>query len=138
MLTAAVILALAAGQAPLSAGEKDKKDKKDKEAKVHEVGKDGLKINGELKGEPITYQVKLVKGTTYVIDMISADQMSLDPFLYLRDADDKLLAEDDDGGEGLNSRIEFTAEAGGTYRLIAGFFGDQGRGQFTLTVREKK
>src|SRR5579862_6480339 len=86
---------LAAGYQPCQAGDK-----------VYEVGKDGLKITGELgKVWAITYKVKLEASKTYVIDMISPDQKVLDPFLRLLDAKGKQLAEDDDGGEGLNARI---------------------------------
>jgi serine protease Do len=117
-------------------------DKKEKEGagKVQEVGKDGLRITGKL-GEGVkerVYQVKLVEGKTYVIDMISADQKSLDPYLRLLDATGKKLEEDDDGGEGLNARITFRATATGTYQIVATSFGGRGLGEFTLEVRAKE
>src|SRR5262249_46996663 len=83
------------------------------ESKVHEVGAGGLKIEGKLNKDvrSIAYQVKMEAGKTYVIDMISPDQKALDPFLRLLDSAGKQLAEDDDGGEGLNARITFRAPA---------------------------
>jgi hypothetical protein len=111
------------------------KVKEDGAVKVHEVGA-GLKLTGELdKVRAITYNVKLDAGKTYVIDMISPDQKALDPFLRLLDARGKQLAEDDDGGEGLNARIIFKVDAVATYQIVATSFG-KGRGPFTLTVRE--
>jgi CHAT domain-containing protein/tetratricopeptide (TPR) repeat protein len=105
--------------------------------KVHEVGA-GLKLTGQLgKVSAITYKVKLLAGKTYVIDMISPDQQALDPFLRLLDEKGKQLAEDDDGGEGLNARIIWKAGLAGVHRIVATSFGD-GRGPFTLTVREAK
>src|SRR5262249_15898564 len=44
----------------------------------------------------------------------------------------------DDGGEGLNARIEFKSPATATYDIVATFAGGSGAGEFTLTVREKK
>ena len=42
----------------------------------------------------------------------------LDPVLVVRDAAGKDLASDDDGGEGLDSRLRFTAPADGRYELV--------------------
>jgi tetratricopeptide (TPR) repeat protein/CHAT domain-containing protein len=113
------------------------KVREDGAIKVYEVGA-GLKINGELgKVSAITYLVKLAAGKTYVIDMISPDEKALDPFLRLLDARGKQLAEDDDGGEGLNARIIYKAENTTAYQVVAMCFG-QGRGAFTLTIREAR
>jgi Bacterial pre-peptidase C-terminal domain len=110
------------------------------EAKVHEVGAGGLKIEGKLNKDvrSIIYQVKMEADKNYVIDMISPDQKALDPFLKLLDSSGKQLAEDDDGGEGLNARITFRAPAAGTYRIIATSFGNIGNGDFTLEVRQQQ
>jgi hypothetical protein len=130
----------------------DATDKKDEAAKwrktlegqvgkvigpVHEVG-NGLELRGQLDKQPPTlvYQVKLAAGKTYVIDMVSPDQKALDPYLVLTDAVGKKLAEDDDGGDGLNARIIFRAAQPGTYRIHATTF-DAGVSPFTLTVREQ-
>jgi serine/threonine protein kinase/tetratricopeptide (TPR) repeat protein len=105
---------------------------------VHEVGA-GLELKGQLDAQTtaLAYQVKLVPGKTYVIDMVSADQKALDPYLVLSDAAGKKLAEDDDAGGGLNARIIFRADRDGAFRIRATSF-NAGRGAFTLTVREQR
>jgi CHAT domain-containing protein/tetratricopeptide (TPR) repeat protein len=112
------------------------KVREDGEIKVYEVGA-GLNINGELgKVSAITYNVNLAAGKTYVIDMKSPNQ-KLDPFLRLLEASSKQLAEDDDGGEGLNARIIYKAEASAIFQVVATCLGKV-RGPFTLTIREAK
>jgi hypothetical protein len=105
---------------------------------VQDVG-DGLKLHGKLDAQTATlvYEVRLTAGKTCVIDMVSPDQKALDPYLILKDAEGKLLAEDDDGGDGLNARITYRVLRDGVYRIHATSF-NAGRGAFTLTVREKK
>jgi hypothetical protein len=104
---------------------------------VHEVGA-GLEVKGQLDATTpaLAYRVKLLAGKTYVIDMVSPDQKALDPFLALSDAAGKKLAEDDDGGDGLNARIVYRAEQGGVFHIRATTF-NGGSGAFTLTVRER-
>lgn len=110
--------------------------------KILEVGK-GLKIEGKLGGakSSIVYHVKMIEGKTYVINMLSRDQKALDPFLRLLDSIGKVLAVDDDGGEGRNARITIRAPASGTYQIVATSFGASigfgGKGDFTLEVKEK-
>jgi tetratricopeptide (TPR) repeat protein len=105
------------------------------ETKVLEVGK-GLNLNGTLdKGKPQqVYHVKLHKGGTYVIDMVSPDPKALDPFLRVLDASGKMLAADDDSGGNLNARILFLAPATGTYPIVASSVDSPGVGSFTLAV----
>ena len=45
-------------------------------------------------------------------------------------------ASDDDGGEGLNSRVAFTPTADGTYYVAAGAYGDE-VGTYELTIWER-
>ena len=52
-----------------------------------------------------SYKIKLQKGKTYQIDMISLDGKQFDTFLRLEDAKGKQVAEDDDSGGDLNARI---------------------------------
>jgi tetratricopeptide (TPR) repeat protein len=100
---------------------------------------DGLNLQGKLDGKTRTlvYEVKLIAGKTYVIDMVSADPKALDPYLVLQDADGKGLAEDDDGGGSPNARITYRALRDGVCRICATSY-KAGQGAFTLTVREKK
>jgi hypothetical protein len=75
------------------------------------------------------------KGITYQIDLHSK---AFDAYLYLKDAQDKTLMENDDNGESLDSRIVFTATKTGTYKIVATSLGGQETGPFTLTVKEIK
>jgi hypothetical protein len=60
----------------------------------------------------------------------------LDPYLFLKDAGGRVLAQDDDGGGYPNARIRFRCSAAGTYTILcAGLAGTTG--PFTLTVREQ-
>jgi hypothetical protein len=50
-----------------------------------------------------------------------------------------LLAENDDiSPQNLNSRIIFTPKQDGMYRIVATSFRREGRGQYSMTVREFK
>lgn len=74
------------------------------------------------------------EGKTYQIDMMS---MAFDTYLFLEDPNGTLITEDDDGGEGLNSRITIKANKTGKHRIITTYFGDGGNlGEFTLQVRQ--
>jgi hypothetical protein len=72
------------------------------------------------------------EGQAYVIDLMSKD---FDTFLRVEDAEGKELAQDDDGGEGLNSRLRFVAPHTGTIRVIATTFAGGSTGSFTLSIR---
>jgi len=118
--------------------------------KVHEVGKDGLKIDGKLAANDPrdavransyakVYLVKLQKDKTYTVRLNSPDQKALDPWLRIEDDKKKELASNDDDFEEktLNSRIDFKAPADGTYRIIATSFADNQTGDFTVLIKEK-
>ena len=72
-------------------------------------------------------------GQTYTIDLESA---TMDSYLYLFDSKTALLAQDDDSGGDLNSRITFRADADGVYHIIATTLGGDETGDFTLKVRK--
>jgi hypothetical protein len=79
------------------------------------------------------HTVDLKGGKTYIIDMMS---QQFDSYLVLQDANGVRLAQDDDGGEGLNSRIQYQPKADGRFRLVATTFNGQ-LGEFTLKVSER-
>src|SRR5205823_2286850 len=60
------------------------------------------------------HTLKLVPGSTYTIDLQSID---FDAYLRLEDPSSKQVAEDDDGGGNLNSRIVYTPQSEGEYRI---------------------
>jgi thiol-disulfide isomerase/thioredoxin len=81
------------------------------------------------------FKVRLEKGKTYQLDLGSKD---IDPYLYLKSADGaKTLAEDDDGGGGLDSRILYTPEETATYQVGATALTAGQMGDFTLTISAK-
>jgi len=124
-------------------------DKDKKQEKVLDVGK-GLDINSTLDksvdgkyGDKMYHKaflVNFVKGKTYQIDMIRAEDAKMNPYLFLEDAKKKVLAEDDDSGEEDtgNARITFKAAEDGVYRIIATSSMGRGLGNFNLKVTEKK
>ncbi|MBI4797382.1 MAG: PPC domain-containing protein [Desulfarculus sp.] len=92
---------------------------------------------GELAalGEEDRYAVELAPGQTYCFDLKgrSSGQGTLeDPYLSLHDASGALLAWDNGGGQGLDSRLLFTPLAGGTYYLGAAAFENAQAGSYTL------
>ncbi len=80
------------------------------------------------------YRVRLDKGKSYQIDLQSKD---FDAYLYLRDAQGKVLAEDDDGGGGLNSRIVYTPDENAMFQIVATALDEGKTGDFALLVGEK-
>jgi hypothetical protein len=81
------------------------------------------------------FTVELEEGKTYRIDLKNAgEDKNFDPHLYVEDAAENAVANDDDGGDGLNSRLTFKAARTGTYRLIATTNPQLQTGRFTLEV----
>jgi thiol-disulfide isomerase/thioredoxin len=104
--------------------------------------KDGkARYEGELtRDDPVTqnhyyklFTVKLEAGKTYRIDHASEDE-KFDAYLFLEDPDGNRLAQDDDSGGGLNSRIIYKVNKAGLYRVIATTLPPQQTGKFTLDV----
>lgn len=79
------------------------------------------------------FVVQLEKGSTYQIDLMAKN---FDAYLYLEDPDGKVLAQDDDGGDGLNSRISHKVNTSGKYRVVATSLGGASIGPFTFQVRQ--
>jgi hypothetical protein len=77
------------------------------------------------------YEVQFEAGKVYVIDHMSNE---FDAYLRVLDDKGKELASDDDGGDGLNSRIRFTAPQTGRYVIHASQLLPRG-GRYTFTIR---
>ena len=105
-----------------------------------------VEVDGSVRGE-IDYlddsdwfRVTLVAGRSYQIDMKDRDTghgTLGDPYLRgIHDLNGDLIADtsDDDGGEGLNSRVTFEPTSDGTYYVAAG--ADGGVGTYTLSVTD--
>jgi hypothetical protein len=78
------------------------------------------------------FAIQVKAGHCYIIDLIKTGKE--DPYLYLEDADKKIVAEDDDSGGDLNSRIVYRATKDGAFRVIATTLDDT-VGVMNLTVR---
>jgi S1-C subfamily serine protease len=79
------------------------------------------------------HDFKMVAGKTYTLDLVSED---FDAYLRVENDEKGKLAEDDDGGGFLNSRIVFTPAEGGTYRLVVTTCDPGQFGAYQLTIRE--
>jgi serine/threonine-protein kinase len=82
------------------------------------------------------WHLGLTAGKKYVIAMNQAPGSPLDPYLRVEDATAQVLAEDDDGGGGLNARVVFTPPQTGVYRVVATTFVPGQTGGFLLTASE--
>ena len=113
-----------------------------KPSRERDVG-NGIKIAGQIGNGDETaigklgkvYSVKLKAGQTYTIDLAS---QTLDSYLYLFDGKGKKLAEDDDSGGNLDSRIVFRADVDGVYHIIATSLDGTETGEFGLSVRKNE
>lgn len=92
----------------------------------------GGSVTGDLEagGDEDWFAIDLSQGQSVVFDLEgdATGQGTLnDPYLTIYDPSGNEIDRDDDGGDGLNSRLEFTAPSDGTYYVEArGFAGDSG------------
>jgi hypothetical protein len=87
----------------------------------------------KLKESPAqSHKVKMTKGVTYVIDLVSKD---FDAYLRLEDTAGTFLAEDDDSGGGSNARLFFIPPDTAEYVLIATCYRPK-TGKYKLTIQE--
>jgi len=85
----------------------------------------------DASGQP-EYTISLSEGESVQINVESEE---FDTYMELLDGSGDVIAEDDDGGDGLNSRLFFTAPSSGTYTIrIRSFGGGNVDGEFTLSV----
>lgn len=96
---------------------------------------DGKVFTGNLQNNADTHKIKLDAGKTYTVNMTSGQ---FDTFLILTDPNGMKVAEDDDGGELLNSRIVYTPTNAGEYTITATAFGNMGTGNYSIIVTEMK
>ena len=90
-------------------------------------------------GDRDWFAVELVAGRTYVIDLRgnpTGDGTLRNPYLRgIYDADGNRISNttDDDGGQGYNSRVTFTATESGTHYIAAGAYSYQGTYELEVT-----
>ena len=77
-----------------------------------------------------SWELVLANDRTARIDLESD---AFDAFLVLKDSDGNILTTNDDGGSGLNARIDRALTAG-TYQIVASSFGAGQTGTYRLTV----
>lgn len=81
------------------------------------------------------YQFHGTAGQQIVINMTSS---TFDTYLYLLNASNQIIAEDDDSGDGTNSRIpasgSFTLPVTGTYTIYASSFSEGSTGAYSLNL----
>jgi hypothetical protein len=101
-----------------------------------------LQAGGVVEGEvadsetPVTIALRAAPGQTLQLDAIPAPRSpdGLDLLLKVYDARGEVVAQDDDGGGGLNPRVTFASPAGGLYRVEVNVLGEGGA--FSLLARE--
>ena len=115
------------------------------EATVHAAQEERRLAYGESVGEILTannpshtWLFEGRQGDIITIEMNAVsdpDFTGLDPFLVLEYEDGTTLAEDDDGGNDINSRIEnFELPADGTYVIVATSFSGEESGRYELSL----
>jgi len=94
----------------------------------------------EAKTDHDWYAVNLVAGTRYSItlDGIAFSDYALleDPYIYLRDSSGNLLKQDDDGGPGRDSLLNWIAPSSGLYFLDVGAWNEDYVGGYRLSISE--
>ncbi len=98
----------------------------------------GRAVNASLDfaGDRDWYRVRLDEGQSYRFTLTSADVESgvSDPLVKIFNDDGVELAMDDDGGDGLNAYLEFTAPTSGAYYVEARAFSDDATGGYVLAA----
>lgn len=90
----------------------------------------------DFAGDRDWHRIRLEEGQSYRFQLVPGDGDGIgDPLLRLYDADGQELAADDDGGDGLNSYLEFTAPATGNYFVEARDFNESSTGSYRLSAR---
>ncbi len=89
-----------------------------------------IQVSAPYETENLIYRFSVTAGRTYTVSVTSAD---LDPVITLHLPDGALLS-DDDGGEGTNSLLDFTAGQAGTCYLEIRKY-SPADGSFTIELR---
>lgn len=92
-------------------------------------------INGNMDAKEQKHAQRMDVGTEYTINMQSKN---FDTLIRLLGPDGKQVAFDDDGGDGLNSRLVFSPTVSGNYTVVATSYRGEGRGAYTLAISSNK
>ena len=102
----------------------------------------GAPLDGvlEAKTDHDWYAVQVVAGTRYriTLDGLAFSDYALleDPYIYLRDSSGNLLKQDDDGGPGRDSLLNWIAPSSGLYFLDVGAWNEDYVGGYRLAISE--
>lgn len=77
------------------------------------------------------HTVRLIGGRTYTISLTSSQ---FDTYLIVRSQSGGTVARDDDGGNGLNSRVVFRPQTSGEYQIVVTSYQRNGRGTYRVKV----
>jgi len=109
-----------------------------KDGKIKVEGKlapDGFHDRTRPGGPSRVYILQLQAGKSYRLDLMG---QRFDPYVRLESVNGQIVAEDDDGGEGLNARTVFRCTEAGTYYLFATTYANPLKlGSYTLTVQQE-
>lgn len=90
----------------------------------------------DFAGDTDWYRIRLEQGQSYRFTLNGAGDAALsDPMIALYDSSGAQIGLDDDGGDGLNSYLEFTAPTTGNYYVEARGFGEEAAGGYTLAAQ---
>lgn len=92
----------------------------------------GQTISGALSGAPAYWTFTISAPQRVRIDMTG----TFDTYLELNDPNGRLIASDDDGGDGLNSRITINLTQAGTYTIVARGYSSRPTGSYQLTLSQ--
>ncbi len=87
-----------------------------------------------LPGDRDVFQVHAAQRGLFTIDVETTDAR-LDTFLSVYDSRGNMVAIDDDGGDGRNSRLTFPTFMGETYQIEVAGYSDNSVGKYRLTVQ---
>jgi hypothetical protein len=129
----ALLLGAAALLAPVTASAQNVRD-------LNSEVSDVLIFEGSVRDEPVVFRYSMAAESSLIVDVIPTGESELDPMVSITDADTgEVLAEDDDGGEGLASRaVVFASEPRSieiTVSAFAFFSGEESAGAFELKLR---
>ena len=98
---------------------------------------DALVDELETVGDTDWFKITLSAGESVLISLEGSGITPVsDTYLRLYDANGNLVAENDDGGSGLNSLLRFTANNPGTYYIEVDSYANNKTGEYTLSVEE--
>ncbi|QZD92887.1 M10 family metallopeptidase C-terminal domain-containing protein [Qipengyuania xiapuensis] len=91
----------------------------------------------EVVGDTDWFRITLQAGDQIDISLFGSGATPVsDTYLRLYDENGVLVAENDDGGTGLNSFLRFLSENGGTYYIEADSYANNKTGEYTIEVTE--